>query len=64
MDFTPFYSWTSAGLQSTWYYYQEIVDFVSPTVNFIYDNWLTNPIFYWLLLALIILWLFTFWDSE
>lgn len=64
MDLTPFYSWTSAGLQATWYYYNQIIDFVEPTVNFIYNNRLTNPIFYGLLLALIILWLFTFWDND
>ena len=53
---------TSSGLLSTWYYYQQLVDSVQPTISFMYDNFLTNPIIIWLIVVLLVLSLFTFWD--
>lgn len=49
-------------LLGTGYYYQQIIDSVQPTIQFMYDNVLTNPIFMWLILVLLVLSLFTFWD--
>ena len=40
----------------------QIVSGVSPTINFMYDNFLTNPIIIWLILVLLVLSLFTFSD--
>lgn len=47
-------------LQTTWYYFNEIVNTVSPTVNFLYDNILTNPIFIWVVLVILILSVFNY----
>ena len=57
-DFTG----TLSHLASTWVYYQWIVDSVSPTISFMYDNLLTNPMFMWLIAVVLVLSLFTFWD--
>lgn len=51
-----------ADLFETWYYFNQIVDTVWPTSQFLYDNILTNPIFYGLLIVLLVLSLFTFWE--
>lgn len=56
------WSTMSGNLLSTWYYFSQLVNSVSPTVTFLYDNVLTNPIFYWILLVLLVLSLFTFSD--
>lgn len=53
---------TLVNLQSTWYYFNQLVDSVQPTINFMYDNVLTNPIFMWLIWVTLVLSLFTFWD--
>lgn len=55
-------SWQFENLSSTWTYFNQIINSISPTVTVIYDNWLTNPIFMALLLVLIILSVFTFSD--
>lgn len=49
-------------LSSTWSYFNEIVWSVAPTATFLYDNILTNPIFYWILIVVLILSLITFSD--
>lgn len=56
------WSTMSWNLLGTWYYFSQLVNSVSPTVNFLYDNVLTNPIFYGILLVLLVLSLFTFSD--
>ena len=56
------YSGYTTNLLSTWYYYSELVNSVQPTVQFMYDNFLTNPIIIWLILVLLVLSLFTFSD--
>lgn len=53
---------TFSGLASTGTYYQWIVDSVQPTINFMYNNFLTNPIIIWLIAVLLVLSLFTFSD--
>lgn len=49
-------------LQSTWVYYEWIVNTVSPTIDFMYHNVLLNPIFIGLIVVLLVLSLFTFND--
>lgn len=53
---------TSSWLLSTWYYMDQLVNSVKPTIDFMYDNFLTNPIIIWLILVLLVLSLFTFGD--
>ena len=56
------YKPTLTWLSSTWHYFTQIVNSVEPTADFLYDNVLTNPIFYWLILVILILSLITFSD--
>lgn len=60
--YAQFYNGYTDWLLSTGYYYNQLVDSVQPTIQFMYDNVLTNPIFMWLILVTLILSLFTFWD--
>ena len=53
-------TWTLQNLSSTWIYFNQLIDSVSPTVNFLYDNVLTNPIFIWLVLVILVLSFFNF----
>lgn len=53
-------TWTLQNLSSTWTYFNQLIDSVSPTVNFLYDNILTNPIFIWLVLVILVLSFFNF----
>lgn len=66
MNYARLYDWLYSGytdwLLSTWHYYNQLVDSVQPTINFMYDNFLTNPIIIWLILVLLVLSLFTFSD--
>lgn len=62
MDFSNLYHWYTSWLLETGYYYQQLVDSVQPTISFMYDNFLTNPIIIWLIIVLLVLSLFTFWD--
>lgn len=61
MNYSNLY-WTLTGLSSTWTYMQQIIDSVKPTINFMYDNFLTNPYIIVLLVVLLVLSLFTFWE--
>lgn len=56
------YQPTMTNLSSTGTYFSQLVDSVAPTSQFLYDNVLTNPIFYWILIVLLILSLITFSD--
>lgn len=61
------YNWidhTLVNLDTTWHYYSQLVESVSPTVDFLYNNVLTNPIFIWLILVTLILPLFTMWNND
>lgn len=60
-EYVGFYD-TFINMQSTWFYYNSIVWTVQPTIQFIYDNFLTNPMIVWLILVLLVLSLFTFSD--
>lgn len=60
--FTNLYSGYTSQLANTWYYYSQLVDSVSPTIQFMYDNFITNPIVIWLFVVLLVLSLFTFSD--
>ena len=60
--YTNLYSGYTAQLLSTWHYYSQLVDSVQPTIQFMYDNFLTNPIIIWLIVVLLVLSLFTFSD--
>lgn len=56
------FTWTLVNLESTGFYYQQLVDSVQPTIQFMYNNFLTNPIIIWLFIVLLVLSLFTFSD--
>lgn len=59
------YSWfvdTLGGLSSTWTYLNQIVGWIEPTIDFMYDNVLTNPFFIVFILVILVLSLFTFGD--
>lgn len=62
MNFTQFYSWQLQNLESTGYYYNELVDSIWPTANFLYDNLLTNPIFYGIVVTVLVVSVFSFSD--
>lgn len=51
---------TLQNLQSTGYYFNEIINSVSPTVDFLYDNILTNPIFIGIVAVILILSIFNY----
>lgn len=54
------YSPTMSWLSTTGHYFYAIVNMAPTVSNFLYDNILTNPIFYGLLLLLLILNLLNF----
>lgn len=56
------FTWTMHGLATASDYYDWIVGTVQPTIDFMYDKVLTNPIFIWLIVVLLVLSLFTFHD--
>ena len=60
--YSSFYSWYTDNLLETWYYLWKIVDWIQPTINFMYDNFLSNPYIIVLILVLLVLSLFTFWE--
>lgn len=49
------YAPTMSGLWTTWHYFNAIVQMAPTVSNYLYDNILTNPIFYGLLVVLLIL---------
>ena len=55
-------TWTMDHLSWTWYYFWKIVSWSVDVPGFLYDNVLTNPIFYGLLLVIVILSILTFSD--
>lgn len=63
-DIWQYWSFTDTflGLASTWTYYDWIVWTVQPTIDFMYNQVLLNPIFVWLIAVVLVLSLFTFWD--
>lgn len=60
------YSWfthTLWHLSTASTYYSWIVSTIDPTIDFMYDNFLTNPYFIGIVLTLLVLSLFTFSKS-
>lgn len=53
---------TLSHLSSTWVYYSWILSSVKPTIDLMYNDVLTNPIFMWLIAVILVLSLFTFSD--
>lgn len=42
-------------MNATWQYFDQVVSLVSLWSNYLYDNVLTNPIFYWIIIVLLVL---------
>lgn len=55
-------TWTLQNLEWTGVYYSQLVDSISPTITFVYDNLLTNPIFYWIIITVLVVSVFSFSD--
>lgn len=55
-------TWTLQNLEWTGVYYSQLVDSISPTITFMYDNLMTNPIFYWIIITILVVSVFSFSD--
>lgn len=56
------FTWTLQSLDTTWSYYDMLVDSISPTIDFMYNNLMTNPIFYWIVITCLVVSFFSFSD--
>lgn len=63
MSLNNYLSWTLQGLSSEWTYYNQLVDSISPTIDFMYNNLMTNPIFYWIIITVLVVSIFSFWKD-
>jgi len=63
MSITWFALWQLNNLSSTWSYYTQLVDSISPTITFLYNNVLTEPIFYWIIITCLVVSFFSFWSE-
>ena len=62
MWLSTFMTWTLQNLSGSTYYYSQLVDWISPAITFMYDNLLTNPIFYWIIITILVVSVFSFSD--
>lgn len=55
-------NWTLSSLDTTWTYYDELIGSIEPTIDFLYNNLMTNPIFYWIVILVLVVSVFSFSD--
>lgn len=51
-----------SSLDTTWTYYDELIGSIEPTIDFLYNNLMTNPIFYWIVILVLVVSVFSFSD--